>query len=74
MQTVRDFVSRLWYTENMMIIPYKHEPITYPTLDNFRQISIYEGINHTLKDNEILNKWVKSYGVIDSVLIIEVEG
>lgn len=75
MQTVNQFLDRLWYTTDIVIVPYNHAPIDMPDIDNFKNIALWSGsVNSTRSCLAIqfLQRYVKAYGIIDNTLIIEV--
>ena len=75
MQTVNQFLGRLWYTTEIVIVPYNHVPIDTPDIDSFKKIALWNGsVNSTRSCLAIqtLQRYVKSYGIVDNTLIIEI--
>lgn len=76
MTTIREFTSRMWYTQQMIIISWKklHNEID---IEKIKANAIYIGTPHGLRsDNHanINNMTVDGYGVIDNTMIITVHG
>ena len=76
MITVREFTSRMWYAQPMVIIPWKrlHNEID---IKKIKENAIYIGTPHELRSDNyanINNRTVDSYGVIDNNIIITVHG
>lgn len=72
--TVREFTSRIWYAQKIMIIKWK-EFDKCKDIDEIRKAAVMTGENCDLRSvtyDKVNNMLVDSYGVIDNVLIIEV--
>lgn len=77
MQTVREFTGHLWAIVNIIIIDSK----TFSSLDDWnidevKKNALWQGTNNQLLSctaDEINNKIVGSFGVMDNYLIIEVK-
>ena len=69
--SLRKLLGNTWYAQQIMVIPYNHDPINIPTVDAFKEIALYTGTNYLLK-NDLLKKDVMNIGVIEDYLVIEV--
>lgn len=72
--TVRDFTSRVWYSQKITIIKWK-EFDKCKNIDEIRKVALMVGENYQLRSvnyEKINNMLVDSYGVMDDTLIIEV--
>lgn len=76
MKTIREFTSHMWYAQQMIIIPWQklHNEID---IEKIKANAIYIGTPHELRSviyDNINNKILDSYGVIDNTMIITVHG
>lgn len=76
MATVKEFTSKMWYTQPMVVIPWNklHNEID---INKIKAKAIYVGTPHELRsDNytDVNNRYVDGYGVIDNTMIITVHG
>ena len=74
MLTLKDFLFISWYVQPIIVIDY-HNGILHESanIEKIKESALYSGINHDLKaDNELMNRYVYSYGAIDDHMIIEV--
>ena len=76
MTTVREFTGRMWYSQPMIIIPWKRLR-NETDIEKIKERSIYIGTPHELRsvtNTNINNMTVDGYGVIDNTIIITVHG
>lgn len=72
--TVRDFTSRLWYSQKIIVIKWK-EFDKCNDIDEIRKAALMVGENWQLRSvnyENVNNMLVDSYGVMDNTMIIEV--
>lgn len=72
--TVREFTSRMWYSQKIIVIKWK-EFDRCKDIDEIRKAALMVGENYQLRSvnyENINNMLVDSYGVMDDMLIIEV--
>ena len=72
--TVKEFTSRLWYSQKIMVIKWKDFD-KCKDIDDIRKVSLMVGENYQLMSvnyEKVNNMLVDSYGVMDDTLIIEV--
>ena len=72
--TVRDFTSRLWYSQKIIVIKWK-EFDKCNDIDDIKRRSLMVGENWQLRSvnyENVNNMLVDSYGVMDNTMIIEV--
>lgn len=72
--TVREFTSRVWYSQKIMIIKWQVFDI-YKDIDDIQKLALMVGENWQLRSvnyEKVNNMLVDSYGAIDNTLIIEV--
>lgn len=72
--TVREFTSRVWYSQKIMIIKWKDFD-KCNNIDDIRKVALMVGENYQLRSEnyeKVNNMLVDSYGVMDNTLIIEV--
>lgn len=73
--TVREFTGHLWTIANIIIVDYKTFS-SYWSIDEIKENALWQGENSQLLSctaDEINNKIVGSFGVMDNYLIIEVK-
>lgn len=76
MTTVREFTSRMWYVQPMVVIPW-NKLHNETDINKIKERAIYVGTPHELMsvNNEVVNnRYVDGYGVIDNTMIITVHG
>ena len=74
--TVREFTSRMWYVQPMVIIPWR-KLNNEPDLEEIKKRAIYVGTPHELRSDNyanINNRYVDGYGAIDGTMVITVHG
>lgn len=72
--TVREFTSRIWYSQKIMIIKWQDFD-KCKNIDDIRKAALMVGENYQLRSvnyEKANNMLVDSYGVMDDTLIIEV--
>ena len=72
--TVREFTSRMWYSQKIIVIKWK-EFDRCKDIDEIRKAALMVGENYQLRSvnyENINNMLVDSYGAIDDTIIIEV--
>lgn len=72
--TVREFTSRVWYSQKIVIIKWR-EFDKCNDIDDIRKAALMIGENYQLRSinyDKVNGMLVDSYGVIDDTLIIEV--
>lgn len=74
MLTVREFTSRLWYSQPIIVLKWQQFDRWY-NIDEIRKAALMVGENYQLRSinyEDVCNMAVDSYGVMDNTLIIEV--
>lgn len=69
MQTVREFLNRAWYAQNVAVVDLHRMPENANVLEH----ALFVGENYKLPDN-LAGCFVKAFGVFDNVLIIQIIG
>ncbi len=72
--TVREFTSRMWYSQKIIVIKWK-EFDRCKDIDEIRKAALMVGENYQLRSvnyENINNMLVDCYGAIDDTIIIEV--
>jgi len=72
--TIREFTSRLWYSQKIIVIKWKDFD-KCKDIDDIRKVALMVGENYQLRSvnyENVNNMSVDSYGVMDDTLIIEV--
>ena len=75
--TVNEFVMKTWYIQNIIIVKMsKLNKLNNADLIAIKEVALFSGTVHEFRSylyKDIYTMNVRSYGVIDNCLIIEVE-
>lgn len=69
MQTVREFLNRAWYAQNVAVVDLYRMPENANVLEH----ALFVGENYKLPDN-LAGCFVEAFDVCDNVLIIQIYG
>lgn len=75
MITLNQFTMNMWYITKIIVMDYNEKMPDNPTIDNLKSKALFSGSQNKLESvtfKSLSNLYVKSYGVIDDYLIIEV--